>query len=219
MNEVESVVLTLGAQHIDRVISGADELLRQYRDDTGCFYLDYEPVTPKDRVVPEDIAVTVLINSQVGWRAFRSLQEYGHTIDLSRLQNKPLEETSVEERETVADVIAGMSRPGIAASVATKILHKKRPELIPILDNQAIFGAYMSPDWPQKPAAADSVWDKARIGAALERIAFDLTRAENTQAWSRLLAVEPRRTRIQLFDSIWWMYFRNVQPVVGRKGG
>ena len=38
--------------------------------------------------------------------------------------------------------------PGFAASVATKVLHKKRPGLIPVLDNQA-FGAYMNPNWPQ----------------------------------------------------------------------
>jgi hypothetical protein len=34
------------------------------------------------------------------------------------------------------------SWPGFGASVATKTLHKKRPALIPVLDNMAIFGAY-----------------------------------------------------------------------------
>jgi putative NADH-flavin reductase len=33
--------------------------------------------------------------------------------------------------------------------VATKVLHKKRPKLKPILDNEAIFGAYMNPKWPE----------------------------------------------------------------------
>jgi hypothetical protein len=47
--------------------------------------------------------------------------------------------------------------------VATKVPHKKRPKLIPILDNEAIFGAYMNPKWPEKLASTDSVYVKARI--------------------------------------------------------
>ncbi len=69
------ITLTLGAQQIDRTVPSAGELLRQYRSVTGCSYLDYQPITPPDHVVPEDLAVTLLINSQAGWRAFLSLME------------------------------------------------------------------------------------------------------------------------------------------------
>jgi hypothetical protein len=51
--------------------------------------------------------------------------------------------------------------------VATKVLHKKRPKLIPILDNEAIFGVYMNPKWPEKLASTDSVYAKARIARRL----------------------------------------------------
>jgi hypothetical protein len=51
--------------------------------------------------------------------------------------------------------------------VATKVLHKRRPKLIPILDNEAIFGAYMNPKWPEKLASTDSVYAKARIARRL----------------------------------------------------
>ena len=37
------------------------------------------------------------------------------------------------------------SWPWVGASLATKTLHKKRPALIPVLDNMAIFGAYDEP--------------------------------------------------------------------------
>jgi hypothetical protein len=58
----------------------------------------------------------------------------------------PLEETSAGERAQVASFIAAVTDwEGFAASVATKVLHKKRPKLIPILDNEAIFGVYMNP--------------------------------------------------------------------------
>ena len=89
----------------------------------------------------------------------------------------PLEETSVDIRAQVARLIADVAGwDGFAASVATKVLHKKRPRLIPILDNQAIFGAYMDPHWPGQRSATDSVYAEARIRDALEWISADLTR-------------------------------------------
>jgi hypothetical protein len=208
------ITLTLGAQQIDRTVPFADELLKRYRNDTGCYYLDYQPITPPDQVVPEDLAVTLLINSQAGWRAFHSLMEHGKTINLTQLPKKTLEKTSPEERVQISVLIAQVAQlPGFAASVATKVLHKKRPDLIPILDNQAIFGAYMNPEWPQKPASTSSIKNKNWILKALDWIAFDVNRPENDDVWSSLHTIEPVRSRIQLFDSVWWMYFRMTQPV------
>jgi len=101
--------------------------------------------------------------------------------------------------------------------VATKVLHKKRPGLIPILDNQAIFGAYMNPRWPEARSSAESIYAVARIREALEWVYFDLTRPENTEVWPRLEQIEPMRARIELFDMVWWMYFRQVEPVIPQK--
>jgi hypothetical protein len=209
-----SLQLTLGAGHIDRTIRNPDHLLQQYRQDTGAYYLDYQSTLPKDQLIPEDLAVTLLVNSQVKWQAFRSMQVLAPTIDLSQLPEKSLEETTEIEQRLVAEAIAAMAQwPGFAASVATKVLHKKRPYLIPILDNQAIFGAYLDPSWPEQRAWGDSVKSAERIFQALNWIAFDITRPENEAVWPQLLAIEPNRSRIQLFDSVWWMYFRTVQPV------
>lgn len=203
------ISLTCGAGHIDRVIPNAESLLCEYRKDTGYDYLDYELITPADNILPEDLAVTLLMNSRVGWRAFHSLQRHIQDIDLSRLPTTPLEHTSTDERKVVAETITRLAQlPGIATSVATKLLHKKRPSLIPILDNQAIFGAYMNLEWPKKPARNDSVRDGKRIAMAVEWIYFDLTRPENQDVWPILSAIEPRRHRIELFDCVWWMYFR-----------
>jgi hypothetical protein len=207
------VELVFGGGRLDRRISGADELLLAYREDSGSEYLDYQPNTRADVLVAEDLAVTTLINSRFGMAAVRSLARQGGEIDLAVLPEIPLEETSKEEREQVARLVATVAAwPGFAASVATKVLHKKRPRLIPILDNQAIFGAYMNPRWPQTPSRADSVKAQARINEALDWIAFDLTRRENARVWLALEQREPSRSRIQLFDSIWWMHFRQVEP-------
>jgi hypothetical protein len=52
-----------------------------------------------------------------------------------------------------------------------------------------------------------------RIKEALDWIAHDLIRPENASVWPRLEDIEPERSRIELFDMVWWMYFRQVEPV------
>lgn len=138
--------LVLGSGKIDRIIDNADDLLLDYREDIGYAYLQYHPLTPANKLVPEDLAVTLLVNSRAGYRAFQSLQAYAETINLETLPQKPLERISDNELKAVAEAIATVANwPGFAASMATKVLHKKRPDLVPMLDNQAIFGAYMNP--------------------------------------------------------------------------
>jgi Family of unknown function (DUF6308) len=191
--------------------------LRDWREkekDYGQLYLEFEPVTPRDRVLVEDLAATMLINSRVAAPAATSVYRNGAEVDLRSLPDKGLDETTDDERQLVADVIGTMtSWPWVGASLATKTLHKKRPALIPILDNQAIFGAYMNPLWPEKRSLTETIKAVPRIKEALDWIAYDLTRSENELVWPELQAIEPKRSRIELFDMIWWMYFRQVEPV------
>ncbi len=206
------IKLILGAGYIDRIIPNADALLLRYRKDPGSVYMNYQPITPSDQVVPEDLAITLLLNSRVSGQAVQSLVEHGHEIDLTRLPKKSLEHTTPEERVQIAALIAQVAKlPGFAASVATKLLHKKRPELIPILDNQAIIGAYLNPNWPAKPASTESVKNQEIIQKALNWIAFDITRPENEKAWKQLHDMEPGRPRTELFGSVWWMVFKTTQ--------
>jgi hypothetical protein len=166
--------LIVGAGHVDRVIANADDLLLRYRKDTGRWYLDCKSTIPRSILAPEDLAVTLLVNSQAGWRAFRSLQENGAEVDLTSLPTNPLEQTTVEERCEVAALIATVA------------------------------------SWPGFKASLD------QIRCALDWIAFDLARVENASAWDTLKTLETSRSRIQLFDSIWWTYFRMIQPVLDR---
>lgn len=209
--------LVYGAGQLDRRVSDAEELLRAWRDaerDFGQLYLEHEPVTPPDRLVVEDLAATMLVNSRVAARAATSVYRYGDAVDLGSLPDKSLEETSDDERQAVADLIGVMmSWPWIGASLATKTLHKKRPSLVPILDNQAIFGALMNPAWPGRRSSTETVKSVPLVRRALDWIASDLTRPENASAWTQLHAIEPQRSRIELFDMVWWMYFRSVEPV------
>lgn len=203
--------LIYGANRLDREVEDVDILLGEWREkerDFGQLYLEYEPVTPHDRVVLEDLAVTMLVNSRVEARQAMGFFRNCAAFDLSGVPDKPLAMTTDSERADVASLIGEMtSWRGVGASVATKTLHKKRPELIPILDNMAIFGAYMNPQWPDRPAKADTIKEVPRIREALDWIAVDVSRPENERVWSQLQEMDPARTRIELFDMVWWMYF------------
>jgi hypothetical protein len=203
--------LVFGAGKIDRRVADVESLVRDWRvkeKDFGQLYLEYEPVTPRDQVVIEDLAVTMLVNSRVEARQAMGFFRNCASLDLSGLPEKRLGATSDAERADVASLIGVMtSWPGVGASVATKTLHKKRPALIPILDNMAIFGAYMNPLWPEQRAKEDTVKAVPRIKEALDWVAFDVSRPENDETFGRLQEVEPERTRIELFDIVWWMHF------------
>ena len=96
--EREMADLILGAGHIDRRLPVAEDLLAGYRTDDGLRYLDWRPSTDPYRLMPEDLAVTILINSRVGPAAFKSAQDRGPELDLARLPDMPLEETSADVR-------------------------------------------------------------------------------------------------------------------------
>ena len=141
------------------------------------------------------------------------MPDKGITVDLMRLPQQALEDTTEEGRRSIADRIAEIaSWDGLAASLATKVLHKKSADLVPIFDNLAIFGAYMNSGWPDERALENSEYGAHRIKEALDSIAFDLVRPENHAIWPELKAIEPARSPIQLFDSVWWMEFRRVEP-------
>jgi hypothetical protein len=214
--------LIFGAGKLDRLVPGVEGLLREWRVkemDFGQLYLEHQPATSPDRVFVEDLAVTMLINSRVDAQQAMGVFRNGATLDLSVLPDKALSETTDRERQMLAELIGTMTTwPGVGASVATKTLHKKRPALIPILDNIAIFGAYMYPPWPEKAALADTIKAVPSIKKALDWIAVDVTRPENATVWARLHEIEPDRSQIQLFDMVWWMHFSSLRAGVPDAG-
>lgn len=209
--------LIYGAGKLDRRVEGAEELLREWRvreTDWGELYLEFEPSTPGDVLLVEDLAVTMLINSRVAGQAAAAVLRNGPSLDLASMPDKPLEETTADERQRLAELIGTMTGwPWVGASLATKTLHKKRPHLIPVLDNQAIFGAYMNPRWPEQRSSMETIKATPRIREALDWIAYDLARPENVESWSTLAEIAPHRSRIELFDCVWWIYFRRLEPV------
>jgi hypothetical protein len=208
----DPVSLVLGVA--DHHLADAARYLLAYRQDSGYAYLLHEPCTPPDRLVLEDLGPTILVNARFGTAAAMSVVQSSAGLDLEALPTCALESSAEDERQRVAELVATVARwSGFGTSTATKVLHKKRPVLIPILDNQAIFGAYLDARWPARRSGEDSVYGAQAVRAALDRLVVDLSRPENQTAWQVLARMEPGRSGIELFDMVWWMYFREFEPV------
>jgi len=198
-----------------RLVNDCAAKMRKFKaDDMGYWYLAHQPCTPPNKLVPEDLAVTLAFNSNAGWRAFASLAKHAEEVDFSGLPDKPLGETTPAERETIIELILTMVKwPGFATSLATKVLHKKRPHLIPVLDNRAIFESYLNEHWPGQHTVGNTVRDPNTIRAALDAIVADLNDPGNAATWNTLTSVDPLLTRIEVLDMVLWMRFRRLEPL------
>ncbi|MDP9282010.1 MAG: DUF6308 family protein [Chloroflexota bacterium] len=210
-----AVTLIYGPAQTQRKVERADALLARFAeadDGRGALYYDL-PVVRSDRVDANDLGVTLLMNSRADGRAFQTLVREAGVIDLSGLPTVTLEQTSADERGRVADLIAQMAGwRAFGASLATKLLHKKRPALIPILDNQAVFGAYMNARWPLDRSRTETIKDRDTIRKALDWIANDLASDANSEAWRKLAVARAAWTRVEIWDAVWWAYFRENEP-------
>jgi hypothetical protein len=159
------------------------------------------------------------MNSGVSGLAFRTVTNFATTIEatLRGVPTVALEDPACDESvlDCLVDLIAVTTNvgrdararraggleawpTGIGVSVATKLLHKKRPALLPIIDTQAIFEGYL--------ALKDPGWENPgpSVRTALETIQADVTSPRNAAGWSQLESRWPWLTRIELFDIVWW---------------
>jgi hypothetical protein len=117
------VDLIYGAGRLDRQVEGVEDLLREWRvreAEWGELYLGFEAVTPPDTLLVEDLAVTMLINSRVAGQAAAAVLRHGSSLDLASMPDKPLEETTAEERQRLSELIGTMtSWPWVGASTSS----------------------------------------------------------------------------------------------------
>ena len=90
-----------GAGKLDQRVGKVESPLcdwRKQESDWGQLY-QYEPVTPKDRVLVEDLAVTMLNSSRVAARDVTAVYRNGASRELSSLPDKPFEETTGDRHD------------------------------------------------------------------------------------------------------------------------
>ena len=173
-----------------------------------------------DRVVLEDI---VAMNTTMRARSKHSLWEPVLASDQRWLRAIPtdLDLVEAEDREwaaisgdaLLADAIRACVHPGIGLAGATKLLHLKRPRLIPILDQ--LVAEMMGVSLPASPTVEQRVAIAQRLASAIRREArsnVEVLRRIRTQ----LATGEITRPLIRIFDAILW-FSHPAASVTGAK--
>lgn len=128
-------------------------------------------VTPSDRIEPVDFAITVAMNSRATAGRMAEFMKVAGAVEVW-LQKIPVDLclADVDDGSCDWDAVQGMfeaacAAPGTKLSVASKILHRKRPHLVPILDRVVVDRHYWLaltgfPSSTQPPAWFDASWLK-----------------------------------------------------------
>ena len=202
------VQLVAGRHTLDDVQTLLDEYQRRVAH--GPSYYAYQATTNPDRVTVEDLGLAVLFEGQPRSRAAKTLVDA--PLDISKVPSAPLHETSTASRTVVVDAImelVGRRGSGFASSLASKVLHKKRPATVPVLDNAAIYATLCSDTWERGTVPrGTTVRNRKRVADALNRVHAVVSDPANAAAWETLEQTWPTLTRIELFDMAWWAYVR-----------
>lgn len=122
----------------------------------------------------------------------------------------PLHASTAGQRASIGSVIQAICGWRTGCPIASKMMHPKRRELVPVLDNQAIFGAFAHRSWRKwdPPKSVSTVKTAAKVAPALELIFDAVSDEANAECWAALEKAWPDYTRIQLFDQCWWACLR-----------
>lgn len=158
-----------------------------------------------------DLAWAVLLEGQPKSLAAQSL--LNAPISLKDVSSKPLAELDKDDRATVVNKIVELIElNGFGWSLATKVLHAKRRQTVPVMDNQAIFGSLMKPHWRiGGKVSHGSEKRESAIDAALNEIYERMVDRQSdwdglAEAAVNLAGV--RLADIEVFDICWWAVLR-----------
>lgn len=127
----------------------------------------------------------------------------------------PLHASTAGHRQSIGTAIQGICGWRTGCPIASKMMHPKRREIVPVLDNQAIFGTFAHHTWQKwdSPMAVPTVKTATMVAPALELIFDAVSDEANAKCWKALEKAWPQYTRIQLFDQCWWACLRGGAAV------
>jgi hypothetical protein len=127
-------------------------------------------------------------------------------VDISAISNKPLHLLNPADRRVIAEALEAVCGRGVGCPIASKMLHPKRRESVPVLDNSAIFGSFDHANWEPwgRAKGGGTVKRRDRILQALNRVHVAVSDPANKVGWLSLEKANPPFTRIELFDQVWW---------------
>jgi hypothetical protein len=181
------------------------EVLRSYVDSVGLAY-DTLVTNGSAGLVDGDLLAPVLLGVHLDAPRFLALRRTLPDLSerMAELPPVPLAEADdgviaqVAALFTVIDEL-GRSRVGVRGSIVAKVLHRKRPDLIPLYDTR-VWSAYADPG--PVPRVRERSWVDYMV--LLCGAMRDDLRAE-AAAFEALAAAQPRLTPLRILDILVWM--------------
>jgi len=193
------------------VVEQPDQLLLDYLDvRNGYAYPAYDRLETNGsaELVDGDLLAPALIGVHIDEGRFALLREMLPALEaVADLPSVPLQDADEDHMLCVAGLFGILDEPryagrGVRGTIVSKVLHRKRPDLVPLYDSR-IFEAYTAPG--ALPRSTDRAW--ADFIAELCRQMRDDLRAE-AEAFDALeqLAVEAGApvTRLRILDILVW---------------
>ncbi|MDP9436522.1 MAG: DUF6308 family protein [Actinomycetota bacterium] len=204
---VDSVRLCAGTLLVEQ----PEELLLDYLDvRNGYAYPSYDRLVTNGsaELVDGDLLAPALIGTEVDRGRFRLLSDLlPHMRGVADLPPVALQDADDAVVAAVADLFAVLDEApyagrGVRGTIISKVLHRKRPDLVPLYDSR-IFECYTAPG--ALPRAQDRGWQEF-MGLLCAQMREDL-RAEAT-AFDRLEQVAAEAggllTRLRILDVLVW---------------
>jgi hypothetical protein len=177
-------------------------------------YAFYDAVVDDDpaHVTPVDVAITIAVNSFVNTATrLREIQRGMAAACDAILPTIPTEATLGDDAAAVdqlsALLEAAVSVRGVLVPVATKVLHRKRPSLVPMLD-QVILDHYLDATGrtPWKAATKDKRRAAQAAMLAVDALSADLhaARHEFDRVANAVAADGYALTRLRVLDILVW---------------
>ncbi len=204
---MESLHLCAGTLEVE----APDQVLLDYLDvRNGYAYGAYDTLVTNGsaELVDGDLLAPNLIGATVDRDRFLLLRELMPRIaGVAQLPGNALQDATDGELEKVADLFAVLDDApyagrGVRGTILSKVLHRKRPDLVPLYDSR-IFESYTAPGAIER--AAHRTWREFMM-LLLTQMRADLQK--EAEAFDQLLAIAEasgvRLTRLRVLDILVW---------------
>jgi hypothetical protein len=191
---------------------------------TGYVYDRFQTGSDADRLNDADLLAPNLLNAPVQLKQFAALQRVRDEME-SQLGSIPqgLELSAASDADLARlgrlfGVLDGLkaSRSGVGAVIFSKVLHRKRPRVIPIIDINVLFSYQQHPTREAARIPFDVTRTWADFVVLLARAMRDDLMAALDE-WDRLAALAaPPLTRLRALDIVAWRV-GNHPPLPGEE--
>jgi hypothetical protein len=204
---VDPVTLCAGTLEVEH----PDQVLLDYLDPrNGYAYPSYDTLVTNGsaELVDGDLLAPALMGVDLDRARFRLLRDMLPALEgVSDLPPVALQDADDDHVLCVAGIFGMLDEPryagrGVRGTIVSKVLHRKRPDLVPLYDSR-IFEAYTAPG--AIPRSTDRSWQQFMALLCMQMRADLRAEAEAFEALEKLAAdAEAPVTQLRILDILVW---------------